>query len=147
MKIFARIPVVHDPDLESVVASSYKLKSIEPCHEIMVFLIPHKLILQKCMQSHPVVLDVWFLVGPFASILHVCEQWKLWQDWAGLPEPLLVTYVIRTIISWAGSNTFWTGKHMSRAMRKCVSCHMRTTKVQISLHVRAVWSAPLLFAT
>ena len=27
-----------------------------------------------------------------------------------------------------------------------VSCHMRTTKAQISLHIRAVWSAPLLFA-
>ena len=32
--------------------------------------------------------------------------------------------------------------------RSCenVSCHMRTTKVQISLRIRAVWSAPLLFA-
>ena len=25
-------------------------------------------------------------------------------------------------------------------------CHMRTTKGQISLRIRAVWSAPLLFA-
>ena len=31
-------------------------------------------------------------------------------------------------------------------MRKCVLCHMRTTKVQISLRIRTVWSAPLLFA-
>ena len=36
--------------------------------------------------------------------------------------------------------------NMSRAMRKCVLCHMRTTKVQISLRIRAVWSEPLLFA-
>ena len=28
-------------------------------------------------------------------------------------------------------------------MRKCVLCHMRTTKAQISLRIRAVWSAPL----
>ena len=35
---------------------------------------------------------------------------------------------------------------MSQAMRKCVLCHMRTTKVQISLRIRTVWSAPLLFA-
>ena len=27
-----------------------------------------------------------------------------------------------------------------------VSCHTRTTKAQISLRIRAVWSAPLLFA-
>ena len=31
-------------------------------------------------------------------------------------------------------------------VRKRVLCHMRTTKAQISLHIRAVWSAPLLFA-
>ena len=29
---------------------------------------------------------------------------------------------------------------------KTCSCHMRTTKAQISLRIRAVWSAPLLFA-
>ena len=36
---------------------------------------------------------------------------------------------------------------LGQVMRKCVLCHMRTTKVQISLRIRAVWSAPLLFAT
>ena len=35
--------------------------------------------------------------------------------------------------------------YLSRAMRKCVLCHMRTIKAQISLRIRAVWSAPLLF--
>ena len=35
---------------------------------------------------------------------------------------------------------------MGHVMRKCVLCHMQTTKVQISLRIRAVWSAPLLFA-
>ena len=29
---------------------------------------------------------------------------------------------------------------LSHAMRKCVLCHMQTTKVQISLRIRAVWS-------
>ena len=31
-------------------------------------------------------------------------------------------------------------------MRKTCLCHMRTTKAQISLRIRAVWSVPLLFA-
>ena len=31
-------------------------------------------------------------------------------------------------------------------MRKRVLCHMPTTKAQISLRIRGVWSAPLLFA-
>ena len=38
------------------------------------------------------------------SILHVCEQRRLWRDCAGSPEPSLVAYVISTRISWAGSN-------------------------------------------
>ena len=36
--------------------------------------------------------------------------------------------------------------HTGQVMQKCVLCHMRTTKVQISLRIHAVWSAPLLFA-
>ena len=35
--------------------------------------------------------------------------------------------------------------NMSRAMRKCVLCHLGTTKAQISLRIRVVWSAPLSF--
>ena len=41
---------------------------------------------------------------------------------------------------------FFKRNNMSRAMRTCVWCHLRTTKAQISLRIRAVWSAPLLFA-
>ena len=79
----------------------------EPAHEIMVLFNLHKLILQKCMRSHPVGLDVWFLVRPFVyfhtscvrtakAVARVCRC-------AGSSEPSLVAYVISTIISWAGS--------------------------------------------
>ena len=53
-------------------------------------------------------------------------------------------YVVR-IGGWSTSACICQ-LQMSRAMRKCVFCHMRTTKAQISLRIRAVWSAPLLFA-
>ena len=53
----------------------------------------------------------------------------------------LVTMVTKNI----GQNFFLSAvssqfmeKQMSRAMRKCVLCHMRTTKVQISLRIRTV---------
>ena len=36
--------------------------------------------------------------------------------------------------------------HMGQVMRKCVLWHMRTTKAQISIRIRAVCSAPLLLA-
>ena len=35
--------------------------------------------------------------------------------------------------------------NVSRAMRKRVLCYMRTATTQISLRIRAVWSAPLFF--
>ena len=74
---------------------------IEPCHEIMVLFILRKLILQTQISSHPVGLDVWFLVDLLStSILHVCEQQRLWRDCS---DALLVACVISTIISWAGS--------------------------------------------
>ena len=61
----------------------------------------------ECMHTHPVGLDVWFLVRPFIYF-HTSCVWTTntlvrLRGCAGLPEPLLVTYVITTIISWAGS--------------------------------------------
>ena len=35
----------------------------EPSHEFIVLFVLRKLILQARMRSHPVGLDVWFLVG------------------------------------------------------------------------------------
>ena len=36
-------------------------------------------------------------------------------------------------------------EHLGHVMRKPVLCYMRTTKMQISLPIHAVWSASLLF--
>ena len=52
--------------------------SFEPGHEIMALFILCKLILQMRMLSHPVGLDVWYPLS--TSMLHVCEQWRLWRD-------------------------------------------------------------------
>ena len=73
-------------------------------------LAPRKFILQTRMLSHPVGLDVWFLVDPLStSILHVCEQRRLARlcECAGSPKSSLVAYVISNIISWAGSFGFF----------------------------------------
>ena len=65
----------------------------------------HKLLLQTRIRSHPVGLDVWFLVGPFVYF-HTSCVWTAkaparLRGCAGSPEPSLVAYVIST--SWAGS--------------------------------------------
>ena len=78
----------------------------ERAHEIMALFILH--ILQMCMPSHPVGLDLWFLIGLFIY-LHISCVWTLkalsrLRECAGSPEPSLVPYVISNIITWAGSN-------------------------------------------
>ena len=82
----------------------------EPSHEIIALFVLRKLILQTCMHSHSVGLDIWFLVGPFVYF-HTACVWTAkaparLHKCANLPEPSLVAYAISTVISWAGSNHF-----------------------------------------
>ena len=83
--------------------------TFEPSHEMMALFVLRKLILQTRMQSHPVGLDTWFLVGPFVCFHTLCvrtaKALARLRGCTGSPEPSLVTYVISTIISWAGSFT------------------------------------------
>ena len=80
----------------------------EPSHEIMVLFVLRKLILQMCMPSHQMGLDLWFLVGLFVYFQTSCVWTAKALAWlrgsAGSPEPSLDACVISTIISWAGSN-------------------------------------------
>ena len=58
--------------------------SYEPAREIMALFVLRKLILQTCMRSYAVWLDVWFWSDPSStSIVHVSEQRRLWRDCAG----------------------------------------------------------------
>ena len=78
----------------------------------MVLFVLRKLILQTRMRSHPVGLGVWFLVGPFVYFHTPCVQTAKalarLRGCAASPEPSLVAYVISAIISWAGSNIFYS---------------------------------------
>ena len=82
--------------------------SNEPTHEIMALSVLRKLILQTRTRSHPVGLDVWFLVGLFVyfstSSVRTAKALVRLRGCAGSPESSLVAFVISTIISWAGSN-------------------------------------------
>ena len=77
--------------------------TFEPAHEIMALFVLRKLILQTHMRSHPVGLEVSFLVGPFVYFHTSCERTvkalARLRGYAGSPEPSLVAYVISTIIS------------------------------------------------
>ena len=91
----------------SIYGDSYCLMNIQtkPSHEIMALFVLHKLILQT--GSHPVGLDVWFLVGPFVyfhtSCVRTAKALARLRGYTDSPEPSLFAYVISTIISWAGS--------------------------------------------
>ena len=69
------------------------------------FFVLRKLILQTRMFSHPVGLDVCCLVGPFVyfhtSCVRTAKALARLRKCAGSREPLLIAYVISTIISWA----------------------------------------------
>ena len=75
----------------------------EPSHGIMALIVLCKLILQTRMRNHP----VWLLVRPFTyfhtSCVRTAKALARLRECAGSPEPLLVAYVMSTIISWAGS--------------------------------------------
>ena len=112
----------------------------ESCHEIMVIFVLCKLILKTCMHSHPVRLDVWFLVRPFVYFHTLCvrtaKALARLREYAGSPEPSLVAYVIRTIISWAGSFAFI---HISREKESdkelyLLSCSYRVTEQSLIVH-------------
>ena len=95
---------------------------------MMILFLLHKLILQTRMRSHPVGLDVWFLVGPFVylhtSCVWIAKALARLRRCSGLPEPLLVAYAISTIISWAGSFIMWLTKLCLKCNSKIITfCH------------------------
>ena len=79
--------------------------------EIVVLFVSRKLIFQTRMLSHPVGLDVWFLVVSFVcfhtSCVRTVKTLARLRGCAGSLEPSLVAYVISTIISWADSFVFY----------------------------------------
>ena len=50
------------------------LPTFEPAHEIMALFVLRKLIRQTHLRSHPVGLDIWFLVRPFTYFHTSCVR-------------------------------------------------------------------------
>ena len=74
--------------------------------------------------------DVWSDPSS-TSLVHVCEQQRLWWDCAGLPEPSLVACVISSIIPWAGLNNL---SHVTR--KPVVGSHVtRKPVVGVGKHI------------
>ena len=68
----------------------------------------------------------------------VCKRFVI-QQWCPLVLSLIPYVNLTSLVSSRRYN-------VSQVMRTPALCHMQTTKAQISLRIRAVWSAPLLFA-
>ena len=125
-----KVLVLHGSDYAQKLCKRYRdalkiIIIIEPTHEILALFVLRKLILQTRMRSHPVELDVWFLVGPFVYFHTTCEQTAKalarLRGCAGSPEPSLVAYVISTIISWAGSYVVYDNE--STCINNCCYTH------------------------
>ena len=69
---------------------------IEPAHEILALFVLRKFILQTCMRSHPVRLDVWFLVWLVVyfhtSCVRTAKASARLRESIGSLEPMLITY-------------------------------------------------------
>ena len=109
------------PGLRSMLPALFY--SFEPCEAIMPLFVLRKLIRQTRVGSHPMGLDVWFLVRSFD--FHISCVWTAkvlarLGGCAGSPEPSLVAYVISTIISWAGS--FLKCTYTERGMGEKETC-------------------------
>ena len=80
----------------------------EPTHEVMALFVLRKLILQTCRRSHPVGLDVWYLVRPFVYFhTFMCANGEGSGETArmcSLAWAFAFAYAISTMISWTGSN-------------------------------------------
>ena len=94
------------------------------------------------MGSHPVAPDVIFLVGPFVYFHTLCVQTAKalvrLRRCTGSPEPLLVTYMVRTIISWGGSNH-------ERVSRKSAVYNLITNIIKYLYFYWTIYCKPLYF--
>ena len=102
------VPCVRNrTDRPSVKKRSQRPPRTEPTLEILTLFVLRKFILQIRMRSHPVALDVWFLVWLFvyfhSSCVRTAKALLRLGGCAGSPEPSLVACAKSTITSWAGS--------------------------------------------
>ena len=89
------------------------------------------------------------LLLPYFSSMWECWVWSWGYVYETGPLPLCYR-TNRSILRryqcdhWSDRRKRWASGE-PRQEKTCL-CHMRTTKAQISLCIRTVWSAPLLFA-
>ena len=74
--------------------------------------------------------------------------WLKWffECWIQVSSFSSVLKHFKEIEKYSFSKILHSGTRFEPRHEKTCFCHMRTTKAQISMHIRAVWSAPLLFA-
>ena len=111
---------------------------------MMVLFILRTIILQTHRSSHPMGLDVWFLVGPFVYFhtlrVRTVKALVRVRGWAGSPEPLLVAYVVSTIIPWAGSDVYKSRFLLATLTSVTPAIYSETQSHQV-FHKKGKWAA------
>ena len=108
--VFLRFPVIRCFPVFLVTGQGGHFSKHEPTHAILAHFVLRKFILQIRLCSHPVGLDVWFLVRLFVyfhcSCVRTGKALARLHRCTGSPELSLVAYAISTIILRAGANIF-----------------------------------------
>ena len=108
-------------------------------------------ILALRLLSDPVLQDnVYFCICMISSYYWINIVWtkfpdrKIRQVWANSLDPDQIARSGSTLFAIPSAS--FRHKPYEPHHEKTCFCHMRTTKLQFSLRIRAVWSVPLLFA-
>ena len=88
-------------------------------------------LLRRAVLETVALTSIEFCINPCKKVDHVCILIRHWID----TNQKVVRFVL----------DLWF-KSPNELLRKLALIHVRTTKAQISLRIRADWSAPLLFA-
>ena len=109
-----------------------------------------RLMLWRSLFDLLIIHKCWFTI--FSAIRNILCNFGLFHCWK---DGILLYKFGTTFISvgvfvntfvMVAETSILSLLHMGQVMRKRVVCHMRTTKAQITLRIRAIWSASLLFA-
>ena len=143
--LLAKVSVYRYPEWKGLIKLNYlsplRLESIQRTPEFRICCTPSD---GEAVENKGCLTFLWryILVGDKVAILPLCLIFLL--QFTPFIAEFYSTIIVQIIfMSWT-----WRFKcqHMGLNVRKPVFIGLRTTKVQTSLLIRAVWSAPLLFA-
>ena len=118
---------------------------LQASHTLQIFLQASNTLHILLQASHKLhIISTVYIASKFVLVLKTLSISWIIKEWNLFNSRDLEKQIINPVsdcVSCLSSNLPFEPHH-----KKTCFCHMWTTKAQISLRIRAIWSAPLLFA-